>query len=144
MCKHSDHRSGIRNISHEIESKFGPVDDKKRFLNSGLRVSAPQQSHSSIDQLFDDADVLSAPFQDLICCWMNGSPNIADFCDKEFVDLFSLNAPLPGKPPVLGKQNVGPIKQITRSIAKIHRSYSGNFRLLTDLVSESTWHTVHS
>jgi hypothetical protein len=118
-------------VNREVSTKFGPANDKKYFLNVGLRIPAPMQSHSSIDELFDDADVLSAPFQDLICCWMNGSSNIADFCDKEFVELFSLGPELRST----GKPNIGPIKQITRSIAKIHRSYGGNFRLLTDLVS---------
>lgn len=90
----------------------------------------PAQSQATIDELFDDADLLSAPFQDLISCWMNGSSNIADFCEEKHAYDFSMSEKLRD----LGTANIGPIKQIKRSIAKIHRSYNGKFRLLTDLV----------
>ncbi len=115
---------------------FEPVNDVA-FLNTSFwnfqknRIAQPAQSQATIDELFDDADLLSAPFQDLISCWMNGSSNIAEFCDEKYVHDFSMGAELR----LLGKANIGPIKQIKRSIAKIHRSYNGKFRLLTDLVS---------
>ncbi len=120
-------------MNEEVDTTFGPVNDTADFMRNGKQIATPQQIHLSIDQLFYDADVLSARFQDLIRCWMNGSPNISDFCDHENADLFRLNANRCSH----GLPNIGPIKQITRSIAKIHRSYSGDFRYLTDLVSRN-------
>ena len=114
---------------------FEPVNDVA-FLNTSFwnveknRIAQPAQSQATIDELFDDADLLSAPFQDLISCWMNGSSNIGDFCEEKDVYDFSMGEELR----LLGTANIGPIKQIKRSIAKIHRSYNGKFRLLTDLV----------
>jgi hypothetical protein len=134
----SERNNDLGKVNDEITKNFAAANDKKYFLNVGLQIPAPLQSYSSMDELFNDADVLSAPFQDLICCWMNGSPNISDFCDKEFVDLFTFDPQICSS----GKPNIGPIKQITRSIAKIHRSYGGNFRLLTDLVSQSAKHQL--
>jgi hypothetical protein len=115
---------------------FEAVNDVA-FLNTSFwnvqknRIAQPAQSQATIDELFGDADLLSAPFQDLIHCWMNGSSNIADFCEEEFKTNFSMGEELRG----LGTANIGPIKQIKRSIAKIHRSYKGKFNFLTDLVS---------
>ncbi len=115
---------------------FEEVNDVA-FLNNSFwnfrmnHIPAPAQSQENIDELFDDADLLSAPFQDLIGCWMNGSSNIADFCHEDFAKDFSFGEEMRA----LGTPNIGPIKQIKRSIAKIHRSYKGKFNLLTDLVS---------
>jgi hypothetical protein len=115
---------------------FEDVNDVA-FLNSSFwnvqknRIAQPAQSQATIDELFDDADLLSAPFQDLIGCWMNGSSNIADFCEEKCAHDFNMGEQLRR----LGTANIGPIKQIKRSIAKIHRSYNGKFKLLTDLVS---------
>jgi hypothetical protein len=118
----------------EVVEAFQTVNDTHFFNSSFWRrnnIMSPAQSQTCIDELFDDADLLSAPFQDLICCWMNGSSNIDDFCETEFVELFSFGKELRD----LGSANIGPIKQLKRSIAKIHRSYGGKFTLLTDLVS---------
>ncbi len=119
----------------KVLEAFKDVNDVAFLDNSFWKfrrdpIAVPTQSQETIDELFDDADLLSAPFQDLISCWMNGSSNIADFCDEEFEQDFSFGEEMRS----LGKFNVGPIKQITRSIAKIHRSYKGKFNLLTDLV----------
>ncbi len=131
----SDDTKSRRAINELIDTKFGAVNDTHFFLRNAKRIATPQQIQPSIDQLFCDADVLSSRFQDLMRCWMSGIPNISpEFCHQECNHLFALNT----KKSFCGQASIGPIKQITRSISKIHRSYGGNFRFLTDLVSENS------
>ena len=52
------------------------------------------------------------------------------FVQEQHVDVFTL----PGLENVAAECFPGPVKQITRAIAKTYRSYRGNFKRLTDLV----------
>jgi hypothetical protein len=115
------------------------------------------QEHSSVDNLFDDVELVDIAFQELVNCWLKVRLVAAAFLvvcmsylwqgsddaelsrlvfvrEKEDLDAFKIDLP---ETFVKGLSAVivpGPVKQVTRAISKTVRSYRGNFRRLTDLV----------